>query len=116
MENIAIKAGRKLFSQHVKDYTPQDPLYETYTDKRGRQRRRKACVFLLCLSYSNSLTLIIKQRELPLGLTNRDAKILKAVKVRAHYLDKGFKVGPMRFGWTFIVGASSCFSCYRRQE
>ena len=46
MENIAIKTGRKLFSQHIKDYTPEDPLYETYTDNRGRERRRKVQWFL----------------------------------------------------------------------
>lgn len=45
------------------------------------------------------------QRELPPGLSTRDAKILKSVKRRAHYLDKGFKLCGMRFGWTFIIGA-----------
>lgn len=45
MENIAINAGRKLFAKHIKDYTPEDPYYETYTDDHGRERRRKACVF-----------------------------------------------------------------------
>lgn len=44
------------------------------------------------------------QRELPPGLSARDAKILKSVKRRAHYLDKGFNLCGMRFGWTFIIG------------
>ncbi|THH29423.1 hypothetical protein EUX98_g4753 [Antrodiella citrinella] len=82
--DLAIKAGRKLFAKNLENYTPVDPLYETYTDKKGKQRRRK--------------------RELPPGLSKRDAKILKSVKRRAHYLDKGFNVCGMRFGWTFVIG------------
>ena len=39
--DLAVKAGRKLFERHLKDYEPADPLYETYTDKKGRERRRK---------------------------------------------------------------------------
>ncbi|KAH8100769.1 hypothetical protein BXZ70DRAFT_935743 [Cristinia sonorae] len=81
---LAAKAGKKLFERNLKDYTPVDPLYETYIDSKGRERRRK--------------------RELPPGLSARDAKILKAVKKRAHYLDKGFNMCGMRFGWTFIIG------------
>ena len=41
---------------------------------------------------------------MPPGLSKRDAKILKSVKRRAHYLDKGFRICGMRFGWTFVVG------------
>ncbi|KAI0714262.1 hypothetical protein C8T65DRAFT_644462 [Cerioporus squamosus] len=84
MNNLAVSAGRKLFERNLKDYEPQDPLYETYTDKKGRQRRRK--------------------RETPPGLSARDAKILKSVQRRAHYLDKGFRFCGMRFGWTFLIG------------
>ncbi|KZT07584.1 uncharacterized protein LAESUDRAFT_724533 [Laetiporus sulphureus 93-53] len=82
--DFATSIGRKLFEKHLQNYTPEDPLYETYTDKRGRQRRRK--------------------RELPPGLSSRDAKILKSVKRRAHHLDKGFSICGMRFGWTFFIG------------
>lgn len=82
--DLAIKVGRKLFEKNVKQYTPVDPLYETYTDAKGRQKRRK--------------------RELPPGLSARDAKILQSVKKRAHYLDKGFNICGMRFGWTFVIG------------
>lgn len=39
--DIARKAGLKLFEKHLKEYEPVDPLYETYTDKKGRQKRRK---------------------------------------------------------------------------
>ncbi|KAG9095372.1 hypothetical protein FRC06_009858 [Ceratobasidium sp. 370] len=81
---IAKKAGLKVFEKHMNNYTPADPLYEEYTDERGRKMRRK--------------------RELPPGLSKRDAAILRKVKSRAHYLDKGFSVCGMRFGWTFVIG------------
>jgi len=81
---IARKAGLTLFEKHLKNYEPADPLYETYTDNKGRTKRRK--------------------RELPPGLSARDAKILRKVKKRAHYLDKGFSICGMRFGWTFVIG------------
>ncbi|KAI0775238.1 hypothetical protein BD413DRAFT_611564 [Trametes elegans] len=84
MSNLAVKAGRKLFERNLQQYQPADPLYETYVDKKGRQRRRK--------------------RETPPGLSTRDAKILKSVQRRAHYLDKGFSICGLRFGWTFIIG------------
>jgi len=81
---IAHKAGLSLFQRHLENYAPQDPLYETYVDNKGRTKRRK--------------------RELPPGLSARDAKILKSVKKRAHHLDKGFYICGIRFGWTFIIG------------
>ncbi|OAX42722.1 hypothetical protein K503DRAFT_733140 [Rhizopogon vinicolor AM-OR11-026] len=84
MTSYLQKAGTKLFEQHLEQYQPQDPLYESYTDNRGRQRRRK--------------------RAIPPGLSARDAKILKSVQRRAHYLDKGFSICGFRFGWTFIIG------------
>ncbi|CAE6363650.1 unnamed protein product [Rhizoctonia solani] len=84
MSTIAKKAVSKVFERHMQNYTPSDPLYEEYTDEHGKKRRRK--------------------RELPPGLSKRDAAILKKVKKRAHYLDKGFSVCGIRFGWTFIIG------------
>ncbi|CAE7215065.1 unnamed protein product [Rhizoctonia solani] len=81
---FAKKAGLKVFETHLQNYSPTDPLYEEYTDDRGKKRRRK--------------------RELPPGLSKRDAAILKKVKKRAHYLDKGFSICGIRFGWTFIIG------------
>jgi len=84
MTSYLQKAGTKLFAEHLEQYQPQDPLYEVYTDNRGKQRRRK--------------------REIPPGLSARDAKILKSVQRRAHYLDKGFSICGFRFGWTFIIG------------
>lgn len=44
------------------------------------------------------------QRELPPGLSARDAAILRSVKKRAHCLDKGFSLCGIRFGWTFVIG------------
>ena len=38
---IAKTAGSKFLAKHLERYEPADPLYETYTDDRGRQRRRK---------------------------------------------------------------------------
>ncbi|KAH7341331.1 hypothetical protein B0J17DRAFT_646136 [Rhizoctonia solani] len=61
---FAKQAGMRVFEQHMQNYTPSDP----YT----RKKRRK--------------------RELPPGLSKRDAAILKKVKKRAHYLDKGFSI------------------------
>ncbi|KAG2364573.1 hypothetical protein BDR07DRAFT_1470815 [Suillus spraguei] len=84
MTSYLEKAGRKLFEKNLEQYQPEDPLYEFYTDKRGKQRRRK--------------------RAIPPGLSARDANILKSVQRRAHYLDKGFSICGLRFGWTFIIG------------
>ncbi|KAH7921712.1 hypothetical protein BV22DRAFT_1038312 [Leucogyrophana mollusca] len=84
MSSYLQKAGTKLFEQHLEQYSPADPLYEYYTDERGRQKRKK--------------------RDTPPGLSARDAKILKSVQRRAHYLDKGFTICGFRFGWTFIIG------------
>ena len=113
MTAIAQKAGLKLFEKHLQQYAPVDPLYETYTDAKGRQKRRKvrpstfnrrvgrshACI--------NKMTVILSciQREVPPGLSKRDARILKSVKKRAHYLDTGLNICGFRVGWTFFVGA-----------
>ncbi|KAF7319403.1 hypothetical protein HMN09_00278300 [Mycena chlorophos] len=78
------RAGQKLFEKHLEQYTPADPLYEEYTAPNGKKKRRR--------------------RLIPEGLSARDAKILKSVQRRAHYLDKGFSICGMRFGWTFIIG------------
>ncbi|KAM5535967.1 hypothetical protein V8D89_010407 [Ganoderma adspersum] len=84
MDAFATKAGRSIFARNLKQYEAKDPLYEMYIDDRGRQRRRK--------------------RETPPGLSKRDVKVLKSVQRRAHYLDKGFHICGMRFGWTFVIG------------
>ncbi|KIY50925.1 hypothetical protein FISHEDRAFT_38006 [Fistulina hepatica ATCC 64428] len=84
MSSLLTSAGKKLFAQHVGQYAPEDPMYETYVDKKGRTKR--------------------KRREIPPGLPKRDAKILKSVQRRAHYLDKSFSICGLRFGYTFIIG------------
>jgi len=84
MTSYLQNTGIKLFAQHLEQYSPPDPLYEFYLDDRGRQKRKK--------------------RDIPPGLSKRDAKILKSVQRRAHYLDKGFSICGFRFGWTFIIG------------
>lgn len=43
---IARKAGLKLFEKHLERYEPVDPLYETYADENGRQRRRKVHIHI----------------------------------------------------------------------
>ncbi|KAF8434117.1 hypothetical protein L210DRAFT_3554086 [Boletus edulis BED1] len=84
MSSYMQKVGIDLFKQHLDNYAPPDPLYEYYTDAKGKQRRKK--------------------RDVPPGISPRDAKILKTVQRRARYLDKSFNICGLRFGWTFIIG------------
>lgn len=42
MSNYMRDVGIKLFRQNLEQYAPQDPLYEYYTDAKGKQRRKKA--------------------------------------------------------------------------
>jgi hypothetical protein len=49
----------------------------------------------------------VTQRDLPPGLSERDADILYSVKRRATELDKRFSLCGARFGWAFIIGAQS---------
>ncbi|KAF5393151.1 hypothetical protein D9757_001329 [Collybiopsis confluens] len=101
MDHILNSAGKKLFERHLEQYAPVDPLYEYYTDRKGKQRRKRASTFPPPFT---SQILIFLQRGIPPGLSSRDAKILKSVQRRAHYLDKGFSLCGFRFGWTFIIG------------
>uniref|UniRef100_A0A0K3CUG7 Uncharacterized protein n=1 Tax=Rhodotorula toruloides TaxID=5286 RepID=A0A0K3CUG7_RHOTO len=82
---ITKKVGRRLAGQNLAQYEPADPHYETYTDAKGRQKKRK--------------------RAIPAGLSKRDERILRSVRRRAHYLDKGFSLCGFRFGWTASAGA-----------
>lgn len=41
MDTFLLGRGKKLFAQQIQNFEPQDPLYETYTDSKGRQKRRK---------------------------------------------------------------------------
>ncbi|GAA5837746.1 hypothetical protein JCM11251_002312 [Rhodosporidiobolus azoricus] len=81
---VAKKVGRSALGNHIADYEPADPHYETYQDQRGKQRKRK--------------------RAMPQGLSKRDERVLRSVRRRAHYLDKGFSICGFRFGWTFVLG------------
>ncbi|KIJ22640.1 hypothetical protein M422DRAFT_276535 [Sphaerobolus stellatus SS14] len=38
---IARKVGLGYVEQQLKGYEPEDPLYETYVDKKGKTKRRK---------------------------------------------------------------------------
>jgi hypothetical protein len=69
--------------------------------RRAKRNEERLVLMYIYFSLSDHLPL---QRALPPGLSARDAKILKSVQRRAHYLDKGFSICGMRFGWTFIIG------------
>ncbi|KAH0832880.1 hypothetical protein J3R83DRAFT_11832 [Lanmaoa asiatica] len=84
MSTYMQEVGVKLFRKHLEQYAPPDPLYEYYSDAKGKQHRKK--------------------RDVPSGISSRDAKILKSVQRRARCLDKSFSFCGLRFGWTFIIG------------
>ncbi|GAA5877357.1 hypothetical protein JCM5296_002223 [Sporobolomyces johnsonii] len=81
---IAKKVGRTVLGNQAANYEPPDPYRETYRDHKGRERRRK--------------------RKMPEGLSKRDERILRSVRRRAHYLDKGFSLCGFKFGWTAVLG------------
>jgi len=47
MSAILGKAGKTLFEKHLEKYSPADPLYEYYTNDKGKQKRRKVNVVML---------------------------------------------------------------------
>ena len=110
---IARKAGLKLFEKHLQRYEPVDPLYETYTDANGRQKRRKVRPSYHRTGWFHTRSIKLtasvpgRQREIPPGLSRRDARILKSVKKRARYLDTGLNICGFKVGWTFIFGTLS---------
>lgn len=59
--NLALKVGRSLFEKHLDNYTPTDPLYETYVDKKGKERRRR--VRALCFIWGCYLSDEVSNRE-----------------------------------------------------
>ncbi|KAK0547174.1 hypothetical protein OC846_004128 [Tilletia horrida] len=77
------KKLRANIEQRARAYEPQDPYYIVVVVD-GKEKRKK--------------------REPPAGLTKQQAKLLTKIARRAHYLDKGIKVGPFRFGWTALIG------------
>lgn len=71
----------------MSQYAPTDPYYDYVTDpSSGKTKKHK--------------------RGVPDGLSKRDAKILKKIRKRAHYLDKGMNLCGFRVGWTFWIGGS----------
>ncbi|CEH14016.1 Protein of unknown function DUF4112 [Ceraceosorus bombacis] len=84
MTSIATKIAKGFIEKNAKQYEPVDPFYEEYVDKNGKEKRRK--------------------RPPPPGLTKQEAKLLRKIARRAHYLDKGFTICGFRFGWTAIIG------------
>ena len=44
MSSFVESTGKKLFAKHLEKYTPEDPLYEFYTDNKGKQKRRKVII------------------------------------------------------------------------
>lgn len=139
---LAGKGAKRLIERHVKQFEPEDPHYEEYTDSNGKKKRRKVsrahasipvlpasrgrvhtptlpCSAFCSLAFyalqnspnapptharSRPTSPSPSQRPLPPGLTKKDAKILRKVRRRAHYLDKGFYICGLRFGWTFFIG------------
>lgn len=41
---------------------------------------------------------------MPPGLSKKDAKTLRKIRRRAHYLDKGINLCGFRVGYTFFIG------------
>jgi hypothetical protein len=65
---ILNKAGKKLFEQHMEKYAPSDPLYEFYTDEKGKKKRRKvrsADLNCLCLVLTKGCSAKSPQAFLP---------------------------------------------------
>ena len=83
--SLATGRFKKMVSAQAKQYEPEDPYYEEYLDSATNTNKRR-------------------KRAPPPGLTKQQAKTLKKVARRAHYLDKGFRICGLRFGWTFILG------------
>jgi hypothetical protein len=49
MDAFLTKAGKRLFEKHIEQYAPPDPLYESYMDEKGREKRRQVSELRFCL-------------------------------------------------------------------
>jgi len=76
--------GRKVVERKLEQYTPVDPVYDYYTDAKGKKKRRK--------------------RSPPPGLSKHDIRILQTIQSRAHTLDRSLSIFHMRFGYTAVLG------------
>ncbi|KAF8486163.1 hypothetical protein DFH94DRAFT_711088 [Russula ochroleuca] len=89
MPNAISKAGKRLFAPDpdVRRYAAADTAYEQdeYVAEAEDERADR------------------RKRDIPPGLSERDAAILRSVKRRASILDKRFKLCGARFGWTFFI-------------
>jgi len=88
MTSAICKARKRLFAhdEDAQQYAAADTFSEEYvvaqTDEGGTNHRK---------------------RDLPPGLSERDAAVLRTVKHRANVLDKSFNLCGARFGWTLII-------------
>ncbi|KAI9512043.1 hypothetical protein F5148DRAFT_1008651, partial [Russula earlei] len=89
MTSAIRNARKRLFAQDldVQKYAAKDKADEDHlappSDEGDRTDRRK--------------------RDVPPGLSDRDAAILGTVKRRANVLDKDFSICGVKFGWTVII-------------
>lgn len=44
MNTFMETAGKKVFEKHLEQYAPSDPLYEYYTNNKGKQKKRRVLV------------------------------------------------------------------------
>ncbi|CAD6907339.1 unnamed protein product [Tilletia controversa] len=78
------KKVKENIKRRAKAYEPQDPYYIITTNANGKESK--------------------KRRDPPPGLTKQQSKLYLKIARRAHYLDKGIRIGGFRFGYTFILG------------
>ncbi|SCV74689.1 BQ2448_7718 [Microbotryum intermedium] len=126
MSFIAKKVGRKMFAGQAAALEPTDPHYEVahlfHHSHLVLGRRRLTCLSMTSIQSRSPIPFgrrarpILKtyqddrgkirsrKRAMPEGLSKKDQRILRSVRRRAHYLDKGFSLCGFRFGWTSIFG------------
>ncbi|CAD6586019.1 MAG: hypothetical protein TREMPRED_004316 [Tremellales sp. Tagirdzhanova-0007] len=84
MTAIAQKIAGNAIKERMQQYAPVDPYYDEVINSKGKVKKVK--------------------RGVPPGLSARDEKILRKIRKRAHYLDKGMNLCGFRVGWTFFIG------------
>ncbi|WVN89801.1 uncharacterized protein L203_105031 [Cryptococcus depauperatus CBS 7841] len=84
MSAIVGKVVNKILKDKMGKQAPEDPYYTIAVNSKGKYKKQV--------------------RPLPEGLSKRDRKILKKIRRRAHYLDKGMNICGFRVGWTFFIG------------
>lgn len=94
MQNV----GVKLFRQHLEHYTPPDPLYEYYTDTKGKQRRKKvntAMCTRCCWSHSFFFSSVTSLPGFPLATpkSSRPSSAEHVASIRASTFAVSVSVG-----------------------